>query len=60
VHEPGNLFGRIRVLVVLDPLDEGVGAVADADDRDADLAVVAAVTVGVGRVVVCSVVFTHG
>jgi hypothetical protein len=37
VHEPGNRILRRRVLVVLDALEEGVGAVPDADDRDADL-----------------------
>ena len=39
VHQAGDLLGRVGVLVVLDALDEGVGAVADADDRDADLVV---------------------
>jgi hypothetical protein len=42
VHQAGDdLVGR-GVLVVLDALDEGRGAVADADDGDADLAVRAA------------------
>ena len=39
VHQAGDFLGRVGVLVVLDALDEGVGAVADADDRDADLLV---------------------
>src|SRR4029453_11595134 len=38
VHEAGHLVRRVGVLVVLEPLDEGVGAVADAGDRQADLA----------------------
>ena len=42
VHEAGNVLVRVGVLVVLDALDEAVGAVADTDDRDADLAVVGA------------------
>ena len=37
VHQARHLLGRVGVLVVLDALDEAVGAVADADDRDADL-----------------------
>ena len=37
VHQAGDELVLGRVLVVLDALDEGVGAVADADDRDADL-----------------------
>jgi hypothetical protein len=42
VHQAGDeLIGR-RVLVVLDALEQGVGAVADADDRDANLVAVAA------------------
>ena len=45
VHETRDLFGRVGVLVVLDALDERVGAVADTDDRDADLAVVHAAAV---------------
>ena len=56
VHEAGNFLGRIGVLVVLDALDEGVGAVADADDRDADLLVAAGDAVGAA---VCSVALTH-
>src|SRR5215211_7615918 len=38
VHEARHLVRRVGVLVVLEPLDEGVGAVADAGDRQADLA----------------------
>jgi hypothetical protein len=37
VHEPGHEVGWVRVTVVLDSLDEGRGAVADADDADAHL-----------------------
>ena len=37
VHEAGDAVLRLRVLVVLDALEERVGAVADADDRDAHL-----------------------
>ena len=48
VHEAGDEVVGRRVLVVLDALDERAGAVADPDDRDADLAVVAA-GVAVGR-----------
>ncbi len=50
VHEAGDRLVGIGVLVVLDALDEAVGAVADADDRDADLAVVGARAVS-GRAV---------
>ena len=39
VHQAGHFLGGVGVLVVLDALDEGVGAVADADDRDPDLLV---------------------
>ena len=50
VHEAGHLLGRVGVLVVLDALHEGAGAVAHADDGDADLLVL--VTRGaVGRTV---------
>jgi hypothetical protein len=56
VHQAGNFVGRIGVFVVLDALDEGVGAVADADDRDADLLIRAADAV---RAAVCSVALTH-
>ena len=45
VHEPGDELVRRGVLVVLDSLEERVGAVADADDRDADLAVPARLAV---------------
>jgi hypothetical protein len=38
VHEARHLVRRLSVLVVLQPLDEGVGAVADAGDRQADIA----------------------
>jgi len=41
VHQAGDLIVRVGVLVVLDALDEGVGAVADSDDRYADLVVAA-------------------
>ena len=37
VHETGDERVPVGVLVVLDALEEGVGAVADADDRDAHL-----------------------
>ena len=37
VHEAGDELVVGRVLVVLDSLEERVGAVADADERDADL-----------------------
>ena len=56
VHQARHFVGRVGVLVVLDALDEAVGAVADADDRDADLLVRAADAV---RVAVCSVALTH-
>ena len=54
VHEARDVLVGIGVLVVLDALDEAVGAVADTDDRDADLAVVGARAVsrrpvGLGR-----------
>src|SRR5215218_353895 len=55
VHQARHFLAGVRVLVVLDALDEAVGAVADADDRDADLLVRAAGAVGVA---VCSVL-TH-
>ena len=32
VHQPGDVAGRVGVLVVLDALDQRAGAVADADD----------------------------
>ncbi len=37
---PGTNSSSAALVVVLDALDEGGGAVADADDGDADLAVV--------------------
>src|SRR5207245_8451378 len=37
VHEPRDEVGLGRVLVVIATLDEAARAVADADDRDADL-----------------------
>ena len=40
VHQPGDEVVARGVLVVLDALHERARAVADADDRDADLAVV--------------------
>ena len=36
VHEPGHRARRVGVAVVVHALDEGRGAVADADDGDAD------------------------
>ena len=42
VHEARDLLGRVGVAVVLDALHEGGGAVADADDGDADLVVLVA------------------
>ena len=48
VHEAGDGLGRVGVAVVVDALDEGGCAVADADDRDADLVVLVA-TLPVGR-----------
>ena len=52
VHQAGDFLGRVGVLVVLDALDEGVGAVADPDDRDADLS-------SSPPLPVCSVALTH-
>src|SRR5436190_1080557 len=46
VHQPRHPLRRVGVAVVGDALDERVGAVADADDGDANLAVVDAVSVG--------------
>jgi hypothetical protein len=40
VHQAGHELVVVCVLVVLAALEQRVGAVADADDRDADLAVV--------------------
>ena len=45
VHEPGHELLRVGVLVVLDALEQRVRAVAHADDRDADLAVLARLAV---------------
>jgi hypothetical protein len=56
VHQARHFVGRIGVLVVLDALDEAVGAVADADDRDPDLVLRAADAVA--AVAVCSVALT--
>ena len=42
VHEAGDELILVRVLVVLAALEQRVGAVADADDGDAHLAVVLA------------------
>ena len=42
VHQPGDEVVLLGVLVVVAALDEAARAVADADDRDADLAVAAA------------------
>ena len=39
VHQPRDELVVLGVLVVVAPLDEAAGAVADADDRDPDLAV---------------------
>jgi hypothetical protein len=40
VHEPGDELILVRVLVVLPALKQRIGAVTDADDGDANLAVV--------------------
>ena len=45
VHQARDELVVRRVLVVLHALDEGVGAVADADDRDADLVLPACLAV---------------
>ena len=51
VHEAGDGLVRVGVAVVVDALDERVGAVADADDGDPDLLVlVPAAAVGGRRV----------
>src|SRR3954469_29723 len=42
VHEAGDFGRRVGVLVEVDALDEGRGAVAHADDRDAHLVVLVA------------------
>jgi hypothetical protein len=39
VHEAGDELIGVGVAVVLDALEQRIRAVADADDRDADLAV---------------------
>ena len=49
VHEAGHEGVGRRVLVVLDALQQRVGAVADADDRDADLVVHAHLAVLLGH-----------
>ena len=41
VHQAGDEVVLLGVLVVVAALDQAAGAVADADDRDADLAVAA-------------------
>ena len=41
VHQAGDEVVRVRVLVVRQALHERVRAVADADDRDADLVLLA-------------------
>ena len=46
VHQAGDELVVRRVLVVLDALEERVGAVADADDRDAHLVLGARLAVG--------------
>src|SRR4051794_30196766 len=51
MHEAGDLLGGIGVLVVGDALDQGVRAVADPHDRDANLAVVDQVAVSACAVV---------
>ena len=48
---PGTRCVGVGVLVVLDALHEGGGAVADADDRDADLVVLVAAAAVRGRLV---------
>src|SRR5487761_2599964 len=57
VHEPGDEVPLLGVLVVVAALDQAARTVADADDRDADLAVLALCPgPGAGRVRVGSVV----
>ena len=60
VHQARDLLGGVGVAVVVDALDEGRGAVADADDRDAHLlglvargAVVEAAPLPLARPFVC-------
>jgi hypothetical protein len=66
VHEARDLLRRIRVGVVVHALDERVGAVADADDGDADLVAliprgaVRGRAVGHGRAVLATAVGSHG
>ena len=47
VHQAGDELVRLRVLVVGQALHERVRAVADADDRDADLVLLPSATVAV-------------
>ena len=54
VHEPRDECVAVGVLVVLDALEEGVGAVADADDGDAHL------VLGAGLAVCRAVGSGHG
>src|SRR5262249_30693482 len=49
VHQARNLLSRVGVLVVLDALHERARAVADTDDRNADLVVARAVAPGAIR-----------
>ena len=49
VHEAGDGLVRVGVAVVVDALDEGVGAVADADDGDPHLLVLVAAAAVRGR-----------
>src|SRR5690606_2892690 len=58
VHKARHLHRGVGVLVVLDTLDEAVGAVAHTDDRDPDLAVVDAIAVA-SRAVRGVTVLTH-
>ena len=53
VHQPRYGLGGVGIAVVLDALDQRRGAVTDADDGDADLAVRAFMSVLRGR-------FGHG
>ena len=46
MHQAGDALVRLGVLVVLDALEERVGAVADADDRDAHLVLPARAVLG--------------
>jgi hypothetical protein len=49
VHQPRDLLGRVRILVVGDALHERARAVADTDYRDANLLVTSAVAPGAIR-----------